>query len=211
MEGISDRIFFESLFDYYGRSNSRIIEIINVDGKKLFNTYKRLLEACNITFSIIADLDYAEDIGPKEVKVLFQSNPSKIKNNLTQNNNSKDAEAFIQIIDKAINTADMQSLREIWDYIKDRHKKLKNNLSVDEVQTLKDFILKKQAENCYILQKGALEAYLPTGYQSKDIEKLVAFLDQENFIDQIDKSKLIELETIIKSIINLPISKKQQN
>lgn len=201
VEGISDRIFFEALLDYYGRSNSRIIEIINVDGKKLFNQYKRVLEACRIKYSIIADLDYAEDIGSPEVKALFQTCPSKIKKNLTQNNNSKDARSFVKIIDEAVQTQNWDAAKEVWNYIKNRHKTLKSTLSTEETVILHDFIEKQRDENCYILEKGSLEAYLPTANQSKDIEKLITLICEENFIERLPKEGIAELEKIIRRIL----------
>ncbi|HAT9088339.1 TPA: AAA family ATPase [Legionella pneumophila subsp. pneumophila] len=201
VEGISDRIFFEALFDYYGRSNSRIIEIINVDGKKLFNQYKRVLEACSIKYSIIADLDYAEDIGSPEVKALFQTCPSKIKKNLIQNNNSKDSQAFVHIIDNAIQTQNWDSAKELWSYIKNRHKALKTTLSPEETFILHDFIEKQRDENCYILKKGSLEAYLPIANQSKDIEKLITLICEENFIERLPNEGITELEKIIRRIL----------
>lgn len=64
VEGLSDRIFFEKVFDHFGRSSDReVIEIISVGGKYLFRHYERLLQACHVESTIIADRDYIEQVG----------------------------------------------------------------------------------------------------------------------------------------------------
>ncbi len=60
VEGISDRLVFEQLYQqlYGTNSPSRIIEFVEVGGKTLFQSYKKICESCQIPFSIIADRDY---------------------------------------------------------------------------------------------------------------------------------------------------------
>ncbi|HEL9680116.1 TPA: hypothetical protein U0P86_000001 [Legionella pneumophila] len=78
---------------------------------------------------------------------------------------------------------------------------MKSTLSTEETVILHDFIEKQRDENCYILEKGSLEAYLPTANQSKDIEKLITLICEENFIERLPKEGIAELEKIIRRIL----------
>jgi hypothetical protein len=53
---------------------------------------------------------------------------------------------------------------------------LKDNLSSEDKAALDLFIDAKRAERIYILRLGALEAYLPLGHGSKDLNKLIVLL-----------------------------------
>ena len=53
----------------------------------------------------------------------------------------------------------------------------------------------------YILSKGALEAYLPIGHGSKDLDKLIRLLSQDNFWEQLPLDGRAELELIAKSLL----------
>jgi putative ATP-dependent endonuclease of OLD family len=59
VEGLSDRMFFEKVFDKLGRTASHdVLEIVSVRGKYLFEAYAKLLAACHVECTMIADLDY---------------------------------------------------------------------------------------------------------------------------------------------------------
>ena len=57
VEGISDKLFFEKLFERLsiGKNTSVIIEIVSVSGKAQFKPYKMLLEASQVPYVIIAE------------------------------------------------------------------------------------------------------------------------------------------------------------
>lgn len=98
VEGVSDRIFFESVLDMHGRESatSKVIELINVDGKKVFDAYRSVLAAAEIPFSIIADRDYVEDIGTEEIKKLFVLDEGGIKKKLIDDSKSLDGAALVK-------------------------------------------------------------------------------------------------------------------
>jgi len=69
VEGLSDRLFFEALFQKLSTNPSAPpeYEIVSVNGKGFFPAYRKVLNACKIKHAVIADLDYVNDIGRKEL------------------------------------------------------------------------------------------------------------------------------------------------
>lgn len=202
VEGISDRIFFESLFGKYevGKNTGTVYEIINVGGKGMFESYRKLLNSCKIPFSIIADLDYVNQIGEKAVKVLFQVNSKDISEKVIDDSTSIDAQSLLQIMDNALESENLEDLKNLWEYIKARQRRLRSDLKKKEQKILDSFISSKYSDKIFILSKGPLEAYLPTGYKSKDMEKLVGLISLENLLDVLPADNLKELKTIIDEI-----------
>lgn len=204
VEGLSDRIFFEAVFDRYGRSSSSrsILEVISVGGKGLFEAYARVLRACEIRFSIISDLDYVEQVGSSEIKALFKPDAQEIKVDVIENVKSLDGEALVQSIEQALSSGSWESATQVWEYIKSRRRKLRKDMSAKDVAALDAFLKSKRAERVYILSLGALEAYLPTGHGSKDLDKLIRLLARSDFWEQLPLSGKAELEVIAKSLLS---------
>ncbi len=61
------------------------------------------------------------------------------------------------------------------------------------------FIDNQRSERRFILSEGALEAYLPTGYKGKDIEKVIRLAAQPDFWTRLPETK-VELEQYITTI-----------
>ena len=203
VEGISDRIFFEALLEAYGQSDAgkSIIEVVSVGGKGFFKSYKKILEACQIEHSIIADLDYIEQVGTNEVKALFALDEKDIKDNVIDDISSLDGAALVARIDEAMKTGKWDDANKTWDYIKSRRRKLRTNLSAEEQLLLDAFLLSKRDEKIYILSEGDLEAYLPDGYKSKDLEKLIQLISCDKLLTELPKETLPELEEIVKLLL----------
>jgi hypothetical protein len=53
----------------------------------------------------------------------------------------------------------------------------------------------------HILSEGALEAYLPVGLKSKDLEKLIVFLDDPEFWDKLPRPQRDEIEAMVSSLL----------
>ena len=202
VEGISDRIFFEKLFLKYevGKVAGQVYEIVNVGGKNMFEAYKKLLNACKIRFAIIADLDYVNQVGSAEIKKLFQVNSKDISEKVIDNQTSIDAQTLLSVMDAAIESSNLDDLKQLWEYIKSRQRKLRTDLTSEEATQLDAFIKSKWTEKIFILAKGALEAYLPNGYKSKDMEKLIQLVSDENILQVLPQDELSELKGIIDNI-----------
>lgn len=203
VEGIADRIFFEAVFDCLGRDSipNKTVEIVSVGGKGFFSAYADLLNACQVPFSIIADLDYVEQIGSSEIKSMFVLNHDEIKKDVIENVGSLDGAALVSRIEEAICTGNWDDANATWQYIKSRRIVLKSNLSAVEIGVLRTFFLSKYRERVYVLENGALEDYLPSGFKNKDLLKLIKFLAQPDFWGQISVSSKNEITEICRSIL----------
>lgn len=204
VEGISDRIFFEVLFTKLevGKNTGTVYEIINVGGKGMFEPYRKLLNACKISFSIIADLDYINQIGEKNIKDLFQINSKDISEKVIENIISIDAQSLLQVMNSAIDSNNLEDLKRLWEYIKARQRRLRTDLTPVEQTLLDTFLATKHKEKIFVLSQGSLEAYLPIGYKSKDMEKLIELVSKENIMEILPAANFIELKQIITEIQN---------
>ena len=188
VEGLSDRILFEQVLDLHGRSEAgrASVEVVAVGGKGLFDAYKAVLGACKIDWALIADQDYLEQIGSEEIKKLFVINSREIKQDVIDNMKSLDGDALVGSIDDAIASGNWEDARGVWEYIKSRRRQLRENLNPEEDDRLTSFITDLRKQGVFVLRHGPLEAYLPEGYRSKDIEKLIQFVHGEDFWQSLD-------------------------
>jgi putative ATP-dependent endonuclease of the OLD family len=203
VEGLSDRIFFEAVLDLHGRtaSSKSILEVVSVGGKGFFEAYKRILRACQIDYSIIADLDFVEEIGSAEIKPLFRVDFNEIKKDVIDNTASMDGTTLVARIEEGFKSGNWGDANAIWNYIKSRRRKLRIDLKADELDLLRSFLNARQAEKIYVLSRGSLEDYLPTGYKSKDLDKLIRFLSESDFWDKLPDDARGELTQIVHLIM----------
>ena len=156
VEGISDRVFFEAVFDRLGVTTSRssVLEIVDVGGKGFFKAYEKLLKACKIPYSIIADLDYVEEIGSKEIKAMFRLDNRRLKRSVIDDSCSLDGASLVANIEEAIKTGSWDHAKQTWEYIKGRHRRLKTDLDSDQKRKLRTFLAEKRLDSVYVLGKG---------------------------------------------------------
>lgn len=202
VEGISDRLVFQRMLDVrsVGRAAKPVIEVVEVGGKGFFGAYRKLLEACQIPFSISADRDYIEQIGNERLKNLFKVNSREIKEDVLENIKSIDASTLIGAIEAAIESGNWENSRNIWEYIKSKRRELRNDLSPEDESELNAYINMIAANGVYLLRQGAIEAYLPIGHKGKDLEKIINLCAEEDFLNRLPVEYRGELETICDSI-----------
>jgi hypothetical protein len=137
VEGLSDRLFFETVFDKFGRESkyAPTLEVVSVGGKSFFEAYKALLVACQVSYSIIADRDYLSQVGSTEVKSLFKLDSKKTKSDLN-NPESHDADALVSQIEHALASGSWDSAKATWEYLKSRRTRSKLKLSEPEQRLL---------------------------------------------------------------------------
>lgn len=203
VEGLSDRIFFEKILNQFSHANAsnKILEVISVGGKGLFRAYSEILDACDIPYSIIADLDYIEQVGTSEVKQLFTVDKREIKRDVIDKAQSIDGETLVEAIESSICSGNWDNSKEIWEYIKSRRRMLRKELSDDEKGKLKSFIEQKRDESMYILSEGPLEAYLPVEHFSKDIDKLIKLINSSDFWANLPSPNRDEIELIATRLL----------
>lgn len=202
VEGISDRIFFEALFKRLKVEDrsSAVYEIVSVGGKMLFSKYEQLLKACKIPYIIIADLDYVQQVGTPELRGFFTVSGKAIKDGVIDDHSSIDGATLVVRLDEAIATGNAAKLKELWEYIKARKSRLRADLNDVERAALDKFIVDLRTKGVYILRAGALEAYLPDGMRSKDLEKLIRLVSSGGFWEQLPASGRDELKDIVDGI-----------
>lgn len=150
---------------------------------------------------MIADRDYLEQIGSKEIKELFTINAREIKQDVIDNVKSLDGDALVAAIDSAIAAGSWQNAQAIWDYIKSRRQQLRDNLSPEERAGLAAYVTGLQAQGTFVLMRGALEDYLPLGYRSKDLDKLIRFVSGDDFWSSLDGDAQTEMRNIANLVL----------
>ena len=202
VEGISDKFFFEKIFERHQIASDAgvICEVIGVGGKAQFAAYGMLLEACQIPYVIIADLDYVFDVGSESIKNLFAVDPKDIRSKVIDDAISLDGQALVLRLEEAINSGQIDDLKALWGYIKSCHRRLRTDLSNDEQKALDEFLKQQKTRSIFILSKGDLEAYLPVGYRAKNLGNLIKFVSEPTFWDELSAPAQKELMTIAESI-----------
>ncbi|WP_137113309.1 AAA family ATPase [Mesorhizobium sp. GR13] len=208
VEGLSDRIVFERILEIVAKQNGiegiPSLEVVSVGGKGLFAAYQKLLEACHVKWVVIADLDYIEQVGSGDVKKLFVVNSDEIKNDVIANVKSLDGAALAERIEEALSSGDWKDAQDLWAYIKSHRVRLRPDLDGADRALLKGFIAAKEADNMFILERGALENYLPDGHKSKDMGSLIALVSSDHFWDQLPPEPRADLERIAKVVLGVP-------
>jgi predicted ATP-dependent endonuclease of OLD family len=186
VEGKSDKLIFEKLINYYLslHDKTEVIEVIEVDGKSNLKKYRKFLESFSIENYIIADLDYAKTIGDENIKKMFLPNTKKVVEEVaTRPSKSLDGQALLKMLERALASGNLEDYREdisnLFEYIKSRNTKIKDNLSLEEKKVLSKFIDSQTNEKIYILRKGEIEDYLPNGFNT--LQKIVRLVEDEVF------------------------------
>ncbi|GGH07783.1 hypothetical protein GCM10007036_02870 [Alsobacter metallidurans] len=202
VEGLSDRLFFEKLFSELYPERTSNYEIVSVGGKSFFVSYAQILKSCKIDFYIIADLDYVTDIGTPSVRQLFSVNHSAIRRDIIENPSSVDGANIVARLEEAIASCNVADLKQLWDYIKARKTKLRTDLNEDERNILDLFIDQSRSLGTFILKLGSIENYLPLGYRSKDLDKLIRLLEKPKLLDDIETVGRDELTDIARIVMD---------
>lgn len=204
VEGISDRIFFDAVFQRLGVSSgtTRTCEIISVGGKGFFAPYEAILQACQVPYAVIADRDYLNQLGSADIKALFTLNGREIATDVIDNPKSIDGDSLASRLEDAISSGSIDDLRVLWEYIKGRRRRLRNDLTAPQQQLVDDFVRLKREDHIFVLSKGDLESYLPEGYRSKQLDKLIRFISTDFWpqLPELAKDELTIIADKVKSL-----------
>jgi len=203
VEGITDRLIFQKILDEQLAiiNTTRIVEIIEIEGKSNIDNFKSFLSKLGIPSFFISDLDYINEVGKETIKSLFVVNEKKIENDVIKNSKSKDGDSLIEVIDKSIQQNDCSAINDIFEYIKSFRRKLKTELTEIEKETLREFIEAQKNDNNYILEKGDIEDYFPDGYKRKDLNNVLSLLLEETFNSWKSSEEYEKLNSIINDIL----------
>ena len=191
VEGIMDRLIFKKLISFYQSESGgpQVVEVLDVGGKHNFDKYKQLLEEIECKYYIIADLDYVKELaerdGNHQVKALFNVDYSSIDKTL-KDKKSLDGKRLSEVIEGAIEVNEItEELKSVWNYVKSRHLKLKDELTEEEINKLREYINQKEKENIFILyggdkfEYGEIEDFLPDAY--KNLDGVIELTKPDNF------------------------------
>lgn len=204
VEGISDRLVFESLFEgFSARLQGRVVEVVEVHGKTMIEQYARLLTAAGIVHGFVADLDYLEEVGVPELKRLFQVDSSAADRQVASKG-SRDGKGVIALLERVSECGSdvPESIQEeaaaTAAYLRSRHTRMKRVLDPSESALLDEALNKAASRFNFFLRKGEIEDYLPVDV-GKDIEALIKFLQSDSWIAQMRHRE--ELEGIVSAVI----------
>lgn len=204
VEGISDRIFVEAYLERGELGRPRgILEVVSVGGKNMIAAYRKLLTACSVRHCVLADLDYVNEIGDQGIKSLFEPDPRAIKHDVVDNPKSRDGAKLVEEIEHAMCTGEWAAAQDLWNYVKTRRARIRSGLKADEAQRLSEFIDARRHEHVFLLRHGDLEKYLPEGVRRKDMDKLIRFVAEPDFIARLPEEPRKDLESILRAVIAL--------
>ncbi|WP_159851388.1 ATP-dependent endonuclease [Brevundimonas sp. G8] len=202
VEGPSDRMVMEALLasrEAKAGGGGATVEVVAVHGKMMFGHYTSLLKACGVRSILVADFDYIQQIGTDDIKSMMGVNAKKVKEAIGDPS-SIDGEKIVSMFDATIKEGKWVGSSEEWERIKSIRTKLKPNLSVEERGSINAFIDSQRADDIYVLKEGTLEAYLPAGHGGKDIDKLIALVNQATFEELLPSPQRDELFAIADAI-----------
>ncbi|MBD2069007.1 AAA family ATPase, partial [Leptolyngbya sp. FACHB-671] len=215
VEGVTDRLFFEELINFYQllfSETPEVIEVLEVYGKVNLEKYRRFLETISVPNFIIADFDYLQNVGDEDIKKLFIVDHLKIDQQVIKDKKSIDGQTLSQQLEESINNGDLEALKSLYEYIKSRKRKFKDNLTFEESTSVEAFLNQKEAERVFILRNGEIENYLPDGH--KTLEGLIDLLKDKNYLNPLLSKEYCkqrqELTKIILSILQLPLKRDEE-
>lgn len=202
VEGITDEIIFRKIFNELIKDNSVYdMDIVTIGGKGNYSKYKEILEKLKISCFFITDKDYI--CKSKEMEKLLIIDLEKV-DKVLMDSGSYDGKSIISSIENVINNnekEDIVQLQSLIDYIKFRMRKLKEELTEEEQNRIKEYILKEEESNIYILEDGAIESYIGVGYSDKavSIQKAV-YLTNDGFDEWKKTDEYKKLEEKVNKI-----------
>jgi putative ATP-dependent endonuclease of OLD family len=211
VEGISDRLVFETLLDSVSaRFNiGTAIEIIEVGGKHNFADYSTILDGLLTPTFTVADRDYLTIVGSGETRSLFVADYEKQWKTLAEGKKSIDRASMISHLNTAIASGDLGKLREFWNYFVNRLKRLMDPMSDKENAILNADFDRLKADNIFVLREGEIEDYLPPG--ERDVRSIVELVSDRHWINKVANAKArVELGEIICSVVGIVADEREK-
>jgi len=102
-----------------------------------------------------------------------------------------------------------EELKSVWNYIKSRYLKLKDELTEEEINKLREYINQKEEENIFILyggdkfEYGEIEDFLPDGY--KNLDGVIELTKSDNFKNWFEENAVERrrLKEIVSKILEI--------
>lgn len=211
VEGISDRLIFESLLENVAARFhvSAAVEVIEVAGKHNFADYKTILDGLKTPVFVVADQDYLTNIGTNRVRALFRTDFKNLWKTLVEDKKSTDRSAMIAYLDGAISTGNLAELRRFWNYFSSRRRTIQEPMPPSGLAILTAEYESARLANIFVLHEGEIEDYLPEG--SRSIRELVEFVSHRHWINAVPREQArMELVDIACTILGLNTDSHQK-
>ena len=153
--------------------------------------------------------ELAERDGNHQVKALFNIDYSSIDKTI-KDKKSLDGKRLSEVIEEAIKVNEItEELKSVWNYVKSRHLKLKDELTEEEINKLREYINQKENENIFILyggdkfEYGEIEDFLPNGY--KNLDGLIELTKPDDFKNWFEENAVERrrLKEIVHKILEI--------
>lgn len=207
VEGITDEILFEKIYEYEIGAIDDGLEFISISGKYNLENFTSVLDALKIKYAFIGDYDNLYDVD--ELKDLFDINTKSQKKDLGRKKNQSYACLdLIKSISELLannNSKNFDNLRQNFSLYNEKILKEKDNLNEEEKDRIHKYIEKKYLENFYILKRGEIENYLNVGNNNKSLgfKKVISLINNDKEYKQfIETIGYEELKEIINKIGN---------
>lgn len=181
VEGVMDRLLFDALIQRQLRATDggNVVEVLEVHGKGNFDRYVDFLNRLGVAWRVVADQDYLKNVAEDHVGQLFVTDWSAIDQQTLNAKRSEDRATLAQVMEHALATADLESVRQVWVYVKSRRSRLKSPLSEAETESLTSTISDLRTQMRFVLRHGEIEDYLPEG--SRDLDGVIALTIAPSF------------------------------
>lgn len=187
VEGDTDEIVFKCLLDHVKRDRDikANVDVMQIGGKTNYESFSMFLKTLRISSCFIGDIDNISQFatGNERIKSMLITNDRRVVKMVFKNPGSKDNVKLTDFLLEAINSGNTDNLREFYQYIISFRQKLRSDLSEDDKQVLKSFIMSLYDENVFILSEGEIEDYFPDGFKHKDLDNALQ-LTQGDSLDK---------------------------
>lgn len=213
VEGIKDRILIEDLIHKL-KDSREIIEVIDVGGKHNLSLYRSYLDTIEVPNYIVADFDYAYDLGISEINSLLVVDEKKI-DKFIKDKHSEDRRALIAAIEQYVKSDEKTNLSEVMAYLRSRGQKLKDSLSDADKLCIKGKLAELHKSKIFIIHSGIIKdktqysgeiedflKHIPSSKNNSDaINNLVKAISKDDFLSTLIRESDKEISTELLSLI----------
>ena len=205
VEGDTDEIVFKQILEVIKKETEfkSNVEVMQVMGKTNYEKFNQFLKTLQIDSCFIGDLDNVAQMATSNeaIKHMLMTNEKRVERLVIKNPGSKDNIHLTQLLEEAIKTGNLETLKSFYDYMISFRQKLRPDLSTEERQELEGFVMSLYDQNIFLLKRGEIEAYFPNGYKGKDLDKVLALTQGVDFEQWKKEDGYNDLKALLMNIL----------
>lgn len=206
VEGDTDEIVFKQKLEVIKKETGfkSNVEVMQVKGKTNYEKFNQFLKTLQIESCFIGDLDNVAQMATdnEAIKHMLITNEKRVERLVIKNSGAKDNVQLTQLLEESIKTGDLEALKGFYDYMISFRQKLRPDLSPEELQKLDVFVTSLYDQNIFLLRRGEIESYFPNGYKGKDLDKVLALTQGEDFEQWKKEDGYNALKTLLIDILH---------